>query len=250
MENPMLSDPSPEKLTERARARFMSIKIACSAGIILSAWYAGCMNSTGAIFLTSVVFLGCLYDVSGRVFIKTDLWEPRPPKPDLSAGSEPTGSTRLCSNGWPQYRAVCLFAILSVLILAVSQHKIPGFFNVCLLSNMQFSVQSIPYTLWLNWDKALLAVILWIVCTPWPIHRYVQWFAQWCIKSYGQIKPPSDAENNRSIMAESDPKPLTVPDAAAITPAWPVYDGSKKSPFLGLHLQKSVQTWARTMVQT
>ena len=46
------------------------------------------------------------------------------------------------------------------LSLALFTHRLPGFNNWAILSNLQFSSDSVPYSMHLNWDKPVVAVFI------------------------------------------------------------------------------------------
>ncbi|TYK64653.1 CPBP family intramembrane glutamic endopeptidase [Colwellia echini] len=52
---------------------------------------------------------------------------------------------------------IILFIMLSAALLL---HKIPGFHNIAVYQDIQFSPDALPYSLYLNFDKFLIAIIL------------------------------------------------------------------------------------------
>lgn len=53
-----------------------------------------------------------------------------------------------------------LFISISVCFAAFAFHKVPGFFNVIAISNLQLSKSSIPFSMYLNFDKVMPALII------------------------------------------------------------------------------------------
>lgn len=60
---------------------------------------------------------------------------------------------------YPKFALVSA-VVLFVLSVAIFLHKLPGFNNPILLEQHQLTKDSIPYTLYLNFDKAILGLIL------------------------------------------------------------------------------------------
>lgn len=61
------------------------------------------------------------------------------------------------------YISISLTLLLVIFSIGLSIHMIPGFNNLRLLDNIVISSNTIPYTLWLNFDKPLIAIgFLWI----------------------------------------------------------------------------------------
>lgn len=68
-----------------------------------------------------------------------------------------------------------LFILLTLFSLALSAHLIPGFQNLKLIHQVKLSTDSLPYSLWLNWDKPLVAIgFLWFCYHP-PKLLLKQW---------------------------------------------------------------------------
>lgn len=55
--------------------------------------------------------------------------------------------------------ALAFFCIV-IIFFGVLHHKLTGFFNVCALSCYKVSEHSLPYTMWFNFDRTLLAMVL------------------------------------------------------------------------------------------
>lgn len=55
-------------------------------------------------------------------------------------------------------RSACL--IFALFAFAMFQHMIPGFHNVLVFDKIQFSPDAIPFTMYLNFDKLLVGVII------------------------------------------------------------------------------------------
>ena len=53
-----------------------------------------------------------------------------------------------------------LFILISVCFAAFAFHKVPGFFNVIAISNLQLSKASMPFSTYLNFDKVMPALII------------------------------------------------------------------------------------------
>ncbi|KJV92317.1 CAAX protease self-immunity family protein [Rickettsia bellii str. RML Mogi] len=53
-----------------------------------------------------------------------------------------------------------LFILLSVCFAVFAFHKVPGFFNVIAISNLQLSKASMPFSMYLNFDKVMPALII------------------------------------------------------------------------------------------
>jgi membrane protease YdiL (CAAX protease family) len=104
-------------------------------------WYAGLMNGGGAMILG--LFSWCC-----AVF----------------HGSESFGGDFLNHNT-AKNRGIFILRTLAFLCMVaiffgILHHKWPGFFNVCALSSYKVSERSVPYTMWFNFDRTLLAMIL------------------------------------------------------------------------------------------
>jgi membrane protease YdiL (CAAX protease family) len=59
----------------------------------------------------------------------------------------------------PIVSAMAFFGIV-IIFFGVLHHKWPGFFNVCVLSQYTVSEHSVPYTMWFNFDRTVLAMML------------------------------------------------------------------------------------------
>ncbi|MCC8377708.1 MAG: CPBP family intramembrane metalloprotease [Rickettsia endosymbiont of Graphium doson] len=53
-----------------------------------------------------------------------------------------------------------LFILISVCFAVFAFHKVPGFFNVIAISNLQLSKASMPFSMYLNFDKVMPALII------------------------------------------------------------------------------------------
>lgn len=53
-----------------------------------------------------------------------------------------------------------LFILISVCFAVFAFHKVPGFFNVIAISNLQLSELSMPFSMYLNFDKVMPALII------------------------------------------------------------------------------------------
>ena len=78
---------------------------------------------------------------------------------------------RAPSNGWIRWvTGLALFALAA----AVMSHALPGFFNPRVISAVRFRTDAIPFTLYLNFDKAVAGIILLGFCHP-LIARAADW---------------------------------------------------------------------------
>ncbi|UUZ53935.1 hypothetical protein LP419_36140 [Massilia sp. H-1] len=50
--------------------------------------------------------------------------------------------------------------VTAVLVLALALHKLPGFYNPQLITNVRFSPDALPFTQYANFDKASAGLIL------------------------------------------------------------------------------------------
>lgn len=55
---------------------------------------------------------------------------------------------------------ILLFIAISVCFAAFAFHKVPGFFNVMAINKLQLSEVSIPFSMYLNFDKVMPALII------------------------------------------------------------------------------------------
>jgi membrane protease YdiL (CAAX protease family) len=55
---------------------------------------------------------------------------------------------------------MALGALTAILALALALHRLPGFQNPVLIENMKFSADAVPFTLYANFDKAAVGLIL------------------------------------------------------------------------------------------
>jgi membrane protease YdiL (CAAX protease family) len=61
-----------------------------------------------------------------------------------------------------QFARISLFIILATLTICFALHKIPGFFNLLVINRLCISSKSSPFTMYLNFDKVIAALILYI----------------------------------------------------------------------------------------
>ncbi|MGE0528822.1 MAG: CPBP family intramembrane glutamic endopeptidase [Bdellovibrionales bacterium] len=60
----------------------------------------------------------------------------------------------------PRVLQAILYGIFSFLALALASHLLPGFRNLKIFDKVQFSADSVPFTMYLNFDKTLVGVFL------------------------------------------------------------------------------------------
>ncbi len=115
--------------------RYIVSNLVCALG-----WGSGLMNGYGAMILG--LFVCCC-----AVFYGVK---------DLLPGFH---HNTVKNRGISFLRAVAFFCIVTI-FYGVLHHKLPGFFNVCALSCYKVSEHSVPYTMWFNFDRTLLAMVL------------------------------------------------------------------------------------------
>lgn len=54
------------------------------------------------------------------------------------------------------------FAVFVLLAITMSNHLAPGFNNLAIFRNIQFSLDSVPFTMYLNFDKALVGLFIYL----------------------------------------------------------------------------------------
>ena len=59
-----------------------------------------------------------------------------------------------------QYARALLLTLTGVAALALAMHKAPGFHNPMLAGGIRFSSDGVPFSLWANFDKAVVGIIL------------------------------------------------------------------------------------------
>ncbi|MFY9589776.1 CPBP family intramembrane glutamic endopeptidase [Rickettsia endosymbiont of Halotydeus destructor] len=58
---------------------------------------------------------------------------------------------------------ILLFLIISICVAAFALHKVPGFFNILAIHQIQLSELSPPFSMYLNFDKVMAALIIYCV---------------------------------------------------------------------------------------
>ncbi|HJD55768.1 MAG TPA: CPBP family intramembrane metalloprotease [Rickettsia endosymbiont of Pyrocoelia pectoralis] len=58
---------------------------------------------------------------------------------------------------------ICLFIAISVCFACFAFHKVPGFFNIIAIDKLQLSKVSIPFSMYLNFDKVMPALIIYVI---------------------------------------------------------------------------------------
>ncbi len=104
-------------------------------------WYSGLINGYGAMIFGLFAWCCALFHGSETVgggFLHHD---------------------RMKNRGISILPAMALLGIVAI-FFGVLHHKLPGFFNVCALSYYKVSQHSVPYTMWFNFDRTFLALVL------------------------------------------------------------------------------------------
>jgi membrane protease YdiL (CAAX protease family) len=115
-------------------------------------WYLGLINGFGALIFgvfTCSCALYPIYSQTGRNDFDCSDWF-------LGHGVH---HKNVKSRGATIVRAVAFLCIV-IVFFAVLHHKFPGFFNICALSHDKVSEKSLPYSMWFNFDRTFLAMIL------------------------------------------------------------------------------------------
>jgi len=69
-------------------------------------------------------------------------------------------STSVSNNPWYQRAKVLISSLVIISCIALAAHVLPGFNNLQVLDDVEKSVNSLPFSLYLNFDKPLILFIL------------------------------------------------------------------------------------------
>jgi len=116
--------------------RYIVCNLVCWLGVC-----SGLMNGYGAMILG--LFVGCCAVFYGSKTFRRGFLHHNTVK----------------NRGISFLTAVAFFCIVTI-FFGVLHHQLPGFFNVCALSYYKVSEHFVPYTMWFNFDRTLLAMVL------------------------------------------------------------------------------------------
>jgi hypothetical protein len=77
----------------------------------------------------------------------------------LSCGITIWSAVNPSFSKWVRWIAMSIFFVLAV---AMSNHMLPGFNNLLVIDKIQFSLDSAPFTMYLNFDKTIVGIFIYL----------------------------------------------------------------------------------------